>query len=535
MKLKLHNRLSFKLILLISLILIVNFVLHTFLSINKLESDLYKGMSQNAYNISDLIKKSTRHSMLLSRNDDAFQIMNDVATEEGVEKIRLYNKSGKVIYSTDSTEINKIIDMDAEACIACHKSGTETLSDPLVKDKIRFYQSEGKRVIGLINPIENDLDCYTSECHAHNSSTELLGVLDVVLSLEPTLAIVETNTNNLVVNSVLITIVTAFFGWFFISWLITKPVKQISQGIEEIGDGNLDYKIDVSSKDELGRMAKQFNEMSERLNDAYNEIKDWNDTLNNKVNQKTEELKRVYEQVIQIEKLASLGKLSATVAHELNNPLAGILTYSKLISKKLNEIQKESEYQNLINYLNIISQESSRCGRIVKDLLLFSHRGENEFVSENLVDIVEKSIVLINHHLAIHKIKLNNETAIDNIEICADSQKIQQALLSLLINAIEAMSEGQTLKINVVADENNSIIRIIDQGHGISEADLPHIFEPFYSTKAKGQGTGLGLAVAYGIIEQHKGKIEVEKTSPEGTTFKVTLPLKKVNELNLSV
>jgi two-component system NtrC family sensor kinase len=277
-------------------------------------------------------------------------------------------------------------------------------------------------------------------------------------------------------------------------------------------------------------MATQFNDMSGKLDLAYKEIKQWSETLNEKVKEKTEELKKIYDQIIQIEKLASLGKLSATVAHELNNPLEGILTYSKLISRKLQKVQKDNEFEKVLEYLCLISEESSRCGRIVKDLLLFSHRGDEEFTEENLEAIVDKCILLINHHLEIHKIKLDKECEDSTLNIVGDSQKIQQALITILINAIEAMPNGGTLQVKSRKENDaTAAIRIIDEGYGISEKDLPHIFEPFYSTKQKSKGTGLGLAVAYGIIDHHKGKIEVENTSPKGTTFKITLPIKKNN------
>ena len=262
------------------------------------------------------------------------------------------------------------------------------------------------------------------------------------------------------------------------------------------------------------------------MNTAYQEIREWSETLNLKVEEKNEELKKIYEQITQIEKLASLGKLSATVAHELNNPLEGILTYSKLISKKLTKLSKDGEHKDIIEFLNLISDESARCGKIVKDLLLFSHKDEGKFAKDDLSKIIDKSLVLINHHLEINHINLKKEYKTENLNIECDSQKIEQALIAILINAIEAMNAGQTLRVSLDIEENSAVVRITDQGKGISEKDLPNIFEPFYSTKNDNKGTGLGLAVAYGIIKQHRGKIVVENTSSEGTTFKIIIPIK---------
>jgi two-component system NtrC family sensor kinase len=304
-------------------------------------------------------------------------------------------------------------------------------------------------------------------------------------------------------------------------------LKEISKGIEEIAGGNLEYKINLRSNDELGLMAFEFNQMSEELKKAYNEIKDWSENLNRKVEQKNEELKKIYEQITQVEKLTSLGKLSATVAHELNNPLEGILTYSKLISKKLEKKNDGIDYTDILKFLSLISDESARCGKICKDLLLFSHRDEGNFSQSNFIDIIEKSLSLINHHFEINKIIIRRDYNDKDLIINCDSQKIEQALIAVLMNASEAMPNGGNLILTLAKELDNATLRITDEGSGINANDLPLIFEPFYTTKTNSKGTGLGLSVAYGIIKQHNGKIFVEHTSIKGTTFKITLPLKK--------
>ena len=266
--------------------------------------------------------------------------------------------------------------------------------------------------------------------------------------------------------------------------------------------------------------------MSDKLQYAYQEIKDWSDTLNDKVAEKTRELRNIYDQIVQIEKLTSLGKLSATVAHELNNPLEGILTFSKLISKKLTSENKD-EYAKLIQYTQMISDEAARCGKIVKDLLLFSHTDNEEFIESDLISLLDKSISLINHHFEINNVKLEKIFDSKDITIKCNPQKIQQMMISILINAIESMtgkSEGK-ITIRLTKENDRAIIRISDCGSGISEKDLPYIFEPFYTTKEMSRGTGLGLSIVYGIVNQHKGKIIVEETSIKGTTFKISLPI----------
>lgn len=523
MKIGVLNRLSFRLIISISCILVIILSVYTYFIIKNLDGYLTQSRFLSAYNISDIIKKSTRYSMLLNRREDVHQIIKTFSSEIGVEDIRIYNKLGEIIFSTNSEERFKQVDLTDEACIVCHNSSVP-LKSLTNQDKIRIYRnSENERVLGLINPIQNEPECSNAECHAHSPDVNILGVLDVGVSLEQLDSIIQKSTTKVILASILLVLIISFFTDLFITMLVNKPIKKIRIGIEEVGNGNLDYKIELDSKNELGQMAYRFNEMSTKLNEAYEEIKNWSETLNEKVNEKTKELKNIYDQVNQIEKLASLGKLSATVAHELNNPLAGILTYSKLISKKMQTLQKDSEYNKIIEFLDIISHEAARCGKIVKDLLIFSRSEQDDFAQEDLLKIVESSTTVINHHLDIHGLKLVKDFPDYPISLYCDADKIQQALMALLINSIEASPNGGTITISIAQEINAIVLRVIDEGTGISDKDLPHIYEPFYSTKEAANGTGLGLAVAYGIITHHKGKLEVEKTSVRGTTFKITL------------
>ena len=524
MKTRIRNKLSVRLIISISCILIIILSAYTYFIIKNLENNLTQSRIESAYNISDLIKKSTRYSMLLNRREDVHQIIKTLRSEIGVNEIRIYNKQGTIIFSTNQKEIFRKVDLTAEACIVCHNSSVP-LQSLTNKNKIRIYKNfENKRVLGLINPIQNEQDCSNADCHAHSPKVRVLGVLDVVVSLERLDTIIQNSTRKVILASVFIVVVISFFSGLFITILVYKPIKRIRKGIEELGKGNLDYKIKIESENELGQMARRFNEMSTKLNDAYNEIKDWSATLNDKVNEKTNELKNIYNQVNQIEKLASLGKLSATVAHELNNPLTGILTLSKLITKKLLTLQKDTEFSKIIEHLELISKESARCGQIVKNLLIFSHSEPDEFAKENLLKIIDCSVNVISHHLEINDITLIKDYNDEPIEIYCNANKIQQALMSILINSIEAINNNGKITIRITHENNYVVIRIIDEGTGIAENDLPNIFEPFYSTKESSIGTGLGLAVVYGIITNHKGKIEVENTSNLGTTFKIALP-----------
>lgn len=232
--------------------------------------------------------------------------------------------------------------------------------------------------------------------------------------------------------------------------------------------------------------------------------------------------------MVQVEKMASLGKLAASVAHELNNPLAGILAYAKLLRKKVSKEQFTSEsIREMEDRLRMIADETARCGNIVTNLLLFSRQKVGEFSSQDLAAIVQQSVKLINHHLTIHNVTCEFDFSESPIEITCDPQQIEQALIALEINAIEAMPEGGKLRISVQRADSEKAVRIqvSDTGIGIVQEDIEHIFEPFFTTKKDGKGTGLGLAVVHGIVERHKGTIEVSSKLNIGTEFTITLPV----------
>jgi len=248
-----------------------------------------------------------------------------------------------------------------------------------------------------------------------------------------------------------------------------------------------------------------------------------------------EELGQIQSHLIQVEKMISLGKLCATVAHELNNPPGGILTYARLSQKRLTSQDLTPEkIASIREDLSIVADESSRCGNIVKNLLLFSKRQMGEFSVVDLQQILDRCIQLVEHHLKLNNVELFKIYNADGAEIICDKEQIQQAFLAILDNAVESMPHGGTLTIvtNANLRKKRVQIQIQDTGSGISPADLPHVFEPFYTTKREGKGVGLGLSVCFGIIERHDGKIEAVSAVGKGSTFIIELPLHSIKDKN---
>jgi len=270
--------------------------------------------------------------------------------------------------------------------------------------------------------------------------------------------------------------------------------------------------------------------MTRTLKQTQDELQQLNQTLEERVQKKTEELRRAQANLIQVEKMVSLGTLAATVAHELNNPLEGILTYAKLIRKRMNVPNLSEEQKNeIVGELTMIADETARCGNIVKNLLLFSRKKVGEFKENDIRALVEQSARLIDHHLKMNNISLHQSFDDHLPLVVCDGEQIQQALLAMEINAVESMQTEGRLEIAVKRSSEYEVKIILkDSGIGIREEDIPHIFEPFFTTKKEGKGTGLGLAVVYGIVERHNGKIEVASVLNQGTTFTITLPIKRV-------
>jgi two-component system NtrC family sensor kinase len=529
--------------------MIVIFAALTFLTIAMHRQHLEQFVIDSALRISDTIKNSTHHDMLHSSPDEEkakniSRIINTIGTQKGIERIRIFSKDGRILYSTDRTEIDKLVDKKAEACYVCHAS-----DKPLTKlDKDQrwriFRAADGHRILGLINPIENEASCSSDNCHQAVSDAPLLGVLDVNMSLREADALI---TGDLMTNltAYLATMVTiALVSSGFVMVMVHKPVKKLIEGTRKVAMGELNYKLEVGHSDEIGELAESFNRMTSDLKEARDEITNWARTLEKRVAEKTEELKRAQENIIHVEKMASLGKLSAIVAHEINNPLMGVLTYAKLlqkrIKKRIEDIPEgqEHDFDDCLKYASIIESETTRAGEIVKNLLLFSKQTTIRLEPNNLNELIERSIMLVNHQMELSSIECITELSRDIPPVRCDAGQIQQVIVALLVNSVEAIGESGSVTIVSEYDRQRQLarIRISDTGVGMDEETKKHIFEPFFTTKKDQAGTGLGLAVVYGILERHHGKVRVESEPGKGATFVIELqmdPPQPVEDLSL--
>ncbi len=493
---------------------------------------------ESADRISDLIQRSTHYQMMRNDREALYQVITTIGNEPGIRRIRIFNEEGRISFSTDPEEVNTLVDKRAEACYACHaqEAPLTRLDRP---DRARiFTNGQGKRVLGVIRPIENQSACANAGCHAHPTDRRILGVIDTDLSLASVDSKLAEHQTSLVGFLGLVVVLVSLLSVLFIWVVVHKPVQELMAGTEKVAHGDLDYRLPVRSGDELGTLAASFNKMTADLAQAHAELTAWTQTLEDRVEQKTEELQRAQTILIASEKMAALGKLAATVAHEVNNPLSGILTYARLSLKALEKDDlSPAARAEMIEQLGIITRESRRCGEILRNLLTFARQAPPRRESQQLNTLLERALTLVHHQLELQGVELEKRLGEDLPLVACDASQIQQVVLSLLVNATEAMPHGGRLEVVSEFDSQAGAVRVRvrDNGVGIAPEVLPHIFEPFFTTKESQQRTGLGLAVARSIAEQHGGAIAASSTPGEGTEFVLTLPLEMPVDLSTPV
>jgi two-component system NtrC family sensor kinase len=509
------------------LVLFILFGVYSFVTVTYYGDRMTQQVIESANRMSDVVRQSTHYGMLLNRREDVHEIITMIGTEPGVEGIRIYNKRGEIMFSTDKREEHTVVDMQAEACYACHEK-EKPLSSLLPGNRTRIYPSaSGHRILGVITPIRNVPTCSEAPCHAHPSDRTVLGVLDVRLSLAETDAAIGNAERTMILFAIGLTLIVTLIAVWYFSTTVIRPVRILMAGAREVSGGNLEHRINTTSKDELGRLADAFNVMTESLRQEKEQNQRWADTLQERIDEKTEELTEIHNRIVHVEKMASLGKLAATVAHELNNPLEAILTYAKLIGRRIRkDPAADGARQSTLEDIDLIARETQRCGTIVRNLLLFSKKQVNEFALVPVRQIVEKAGEIVRHHFEISQVRLDVVIADENATLMCDEGQIQQALVALFVNAVEAMPGGGSITVRVepVPGDDEIAITVSDTGMGVASDDIPHLFEPFFTTKTDGKGVGLGLSVVYGIVERHGGRIWVTSEPGKGTAIHIVLP-----------
>lgn len=622
------KEIGFKLIFVVALTSLVIIGVYAYFNVKSQTSILTAEVERHANQLGETVIASTRYDMMLNQRDRIQQTINSIGRQPQIRDVRIMNKLGEIIYSSDSLNINKMVDKQAESCYACH-SEDKPLEQISIKERTRLFQlhPDSSRLIGIITPIYNEQSCWQADCHAHEKDQKVLGVLDVSISLADVDAAILRREWEIVIFALVAIIAVGLLIAFFVRRWVSNPVKDLLNATQQISQGNLNYTIKDLSENEIGKLGQSFNNMTKKLSEAR-------------------------MQLFQSDKMASLGRLAAGVAHEINNPLTGVLTYSSFLLKRTKD---NPEFQE---DLNIIVRETLRSREIVKSLLDFARQSVPKKSNADINEIISKAISVIEKQLSVKKVKIAKQPESTIPQIAVDANQIQQVFINLFVNAADAMEKSggtimvsskqislspfgiaqikkascpkrhslidnefkidgmPSLKVKVISDGKEGIIhidpiygkhrnqykldfkvdkhtkfvcpecntsivkhnaecpkcdspilsfdvagqgfyevcssensnwekwdfvdnaglkeyveiRIADTGSGISREDLPKIFEPFFSTKGQ-KGTGLGLAVIWGIIDNHNGTINVESEEGKGTTFTIRLPISQQKTL----
>ena len=580
-------------------------------------------LTRGADQLSETIGSSTYYDMLENQRDALHREITTIGRQKGIEKVRLFNATGTIMFSSDESEIGHSLDKNAEACYACHAAG-QPLQKLSTRERARIYRApDGHRVLGMIRPIHNEASCSSAACHAHEAREAVLGVLDVNVSLAEADRQVASDQRQFALLAVLAIVFSSLLLWWLSHRLVLRPVARLIAGTRRVAEGDLRITLPATAQDELGDLARAFNDMTRRLGEAQ-------------------------RQLTQADKLASVGRLAAGVAHEINNPLTGVLTYASFLHKRA------AQDPEMAADLEVIVRETKRCRDIVRGLLDFARQTPPQRRPTDLNEVVRHGLAIVMNQLSLDRVSVDIDLANDLGTVPADANQIQQVVVNLVLNAADAIGgrgEGkgtihvrtrgtsmppqghavvknaacpkgcdlQDPQVKIAGQAGIRVLRldprhetivhldpvygrvrhrpsepcpegtipsyacprcrtrlelpdrrcetcgapvfavraghlgliewcaregcrwtrwpemdaigpqpfvelvVEDTGRGISKEGLEHLFEPFFSTKGS-RGTGLGLAVSWGIVEGHGGSIDVESEPGQGTRFAVRLP-----------
>jgi two-component system, NtrC family, sensor kinase len=523
--------LKFKVVFYLALALTLAMLVFTLLVVRHQRDELLREAVSHVAQISEVIKNSTRFAMLTNQPAYVDSIIRDVGNQGSIEKVRILSKDGTIIHSTYLPELGLKVDRKAEACVICHRSEAP-LEQVAQSQRSRIFATpEGRRMLGSMGVIRNEPSCYTANCHQHSKSTPVLGVLDIVYSLDDIDRKMRTSAITMAALSLGFIVIAALCVGFFVHRLVYVPLRDLETGAKRLSSGNLEQMIPVRSEDEFGRLAASFNAMTVALRNSESELREWGHTLEQKVAHRTQELRIAEAETARTEKLASVGLLAAGIAHELNNPLTGVLTFTSLLRKKMPDGSADAED------LDLVIRETKRCATIIRRLLDFAREKtpEKKFTDLNLV--IEDTARIIERPASFRDIEIAMELDPDLPQVWVDADLIKQVIMNMLVNAQHAIEHEGSITVRTRRFPQPKSpepgrqpvpmveISIIDTGCGIPEKNLKRIFDPFFTSKEVGKGTGLGLSVSHGIVRAHGGVIEVESTVGKGSTFRIYLPL----------
>ncbi len=510
-----------------------------FKSVN--EQYMHSVIRENGNNIGLLMESVLYRSMLTNNRTEIQNTLDIINAMSGIEDVNMYNSENDLVYSSISGDMDGHNDPN---CKSCHTDFATMFAVDEKSYRIIDVDSEcsmnhnnsNNRYLLIKSPVLNSRTCYESSCHAHSIDDKVLGSLVIKMPLTGLDKALHKSTTDYLLFATLIVVLLAGFLIFFIRKKIKDPLHALVNASIAVANGDRDTRLAMppNQLSDMRTVSSAFNNMLDNLQAATNELRNWSQQLEYKVQKKSEELSNAQNELLNIERIASLGKLSLSVAHEINNPLSGILIYTKLITRQLkNQPLDPNRKDAIFKHLNLIESETKRCGDIVKGLLDFSRKDQEGYEVKHLHEILIDTYELMAHQMHIANIVFMPDFKAYNDLILCSANQIKQACIAILVNASEAVTEnGEIIFRTLNPDEEHVVVEFVDNGIGMTEDVVPHVFEPFFSTKENTSGIGLGLSIVHGIVQSHKGKIGVSSQRGKGTTIAITLPLVSEKEMS---
>jgi two-component system NtrC family sensor kinase len=524
-----------KFVLPISIVMCVSvFVISTYL-IRQQADGFHREFEENGQTLARLVARQAESGVLFEDKEELNSILEQLTVINDVRYAVIIDNEGKILAEVGAWPVtNK--ETQEPIHIAADRSSMQYMQFDKNPSCIQF-ECPIVTIQETLNPENLGTTGRIDSSMTRSSSEQQIGTLRVLWSLEQVEHAIAKSTRTAVILTVLILLLTIVILALIVR-AVVEPVKRLVEATDRVTCGNYAQKVEVVHEDEIGQLALTFNEMIESLRQSREAIEEYNRTLEQRIQERTRALEEAQAQLTQSEKMNAIGQLSAGVAHELNNPLGGILGYAQFALEKLrkgNVINPDSpDAKNFVRYLSDIETQARRCKTIVQNLLRFartSHTAEFEPVDINKA--IEETRTFVEHQLNMHQIHLITDLDEHLPIVYGNISQLQQVFTNLIINAMHASPTDSSITIRTrhsqpVGEFVGTVeMQFIDQGCGIPAENMKKIFEPFFTTKEVGKGTGLGLSVSYGIIREHGGEIRVHSTVGVGTTFTIVLPLQK--------
>ena len=519
---KISKSLAAKLIIALMSLIIVGVGISWYTLIHTGRKNLVHESVKDATENSDLIKKSIRYDMLTFNREAIQRTIDDLKSAKNIKGIKLFDSTGRIFYSSTQVEIGRQVDRTFLVCKGCHIDDNKPSGTLAGTGQWATYRgTDGYNVLTFIDPIYNEPSCSQAACHVHPPTQRVLGILESDFSLASVDKSIQEELVNTTVYALALMSVISIILYVVLRKFVLKPVLTLSKVMRHVAHGYLGRTVTAASQDEVGQLVRSFNEMTQELKTARERMKNWTESLEREIAKKTDELKKSQDKLIQAEKLAALGRLTADVAHEIRNPLTAIGGFARRLYKSAAG-EKEKERAE------VIVAEVDRLEKILRDVLTFSRDARYHLEKHRVEDFVFDVVNMYEHTCSEQSVTV--EVAIEKnlLPVLMDMDQVRQALINLITNALDAMPRGGALRITAGNEFLHGVryvyLRVSDTGMGIDEDKMSLIFEPFFTTQEIGRGTGLGLSITRKIMEEHGGFIKAESAKGKGSTFRLYFP-----------